>query len=76
MNEKQSWFANPTKKQAILVTILYAFLLLIVILLITDTFSKFTFDSQNLASLLLIAFASFRIYIVWRNYTLIKRNKH
>jgi uncharacterized membrane protein (DUF485 family) len=73
MKKKQNWIANPTKTQAILVTILYAFLVLIVTLLITDIFSKFTFNSQNLASALLIPFAVFRIYIVWRNYFLIKK---
>lgn len=56
-------------------TVLYAMLVLILTLLITDTFSKFTFDSKNIASLLLILFAAFRIYIVWRNYNLIKKNK-
>lgn len=75
MNKKQTWITNPTKKQAILLTILYAFLILIVTLLITETFSKFTFSSQNLASLLLIPFAVFRIYIVWRNYLKLKQKK-
>lgn len=75
MNKKQNWIANPTKTQAIFVTALYAFLVLIVILLITDTFTKFTFNAQNLALVLLIPFAIFRINIVWRNYLKLKRNE-
>jgi len=76
MKKKQNWIANPTKTQAIFVTALYAFLVLIVTLFITDIFSKFTFNSQNLASVLLIPFAIFRIYIVWRNYLKLKRNRN
>jgi hypothetical protein len=76
MKKKQNWIANPTKTQAILVTILYAFLVLIVTLLITDAFTKFTYNSQNFASALLVPFSIFRIYIVWRNYFLIKKNKY
>jgi len=76
MKKKQNWIANPTKTQAIFVTALYAFLVLIVTLFITDVFSKFTFNSQNLASVLLIPFAIFRIYIVWRNYLKLKRNRN
>lgn len=75
MNKKQNWIANPTKTQAIFVTALYASLVLIVILLITDTFTKFTFNAQNLALVLLIPFAIFRINIVWRNYLKLKRNE-
>lgn len=75
MNKKQNWIANPTKTQAIFVTALYAFLVLIVILLITDTFTKFAFNAQNLAPVLLIPFAIFRIYIVWRNYLKLKHNE-
>jgi Mn2+/Fe2+ NRAMP family transporter len=75
MKKKQNWIANPTKKQAIFITALYTFLVLIVTLFITDIFSKFTFNSQNLASVLLIPFAIFRIYIVWKNYLKLKRNE-
>jgi hypothetical protein len=75
MNKKQNWIANPTKTQAIFVTALYASLVLIVILLITDTFTKFTFNAQNLVPVLLIPFAIFRIYIVWRNYLKLKHNE-
>jgi len=75
MNKKQNWISNPTKTQAIFITALYAFLVLIVILLITDTFTKFTFNAQNLALVLLIPFAIFRINIVWRNYLKLKRNE-
>ena len=75
MNKKQDWINNPTKTQAIFVTALYAFLVLIVVLLVTDTFTKLTFNPQNLASVLLIPFAIFRIYIVWRNYLKLKRNE-
>jgi hypothetical protein len=75
MNKRQNWIANPTKIQAIFITGLYAFLILLLLLLTTNTFTKFTFDSKNIACLLLILFAAFRIYIVWRNYFLIKGNK-
>ena len=75
MNKKQNWIASPTKTQAIIITLMYCVLILMILLLTTNTFSKFTFNSENVASLLLVPLAIFRIYIVWRNYLMIRKNR-